>query len=70
MSKLIEEEELMKTQTRKIAMVTCLWFDKNAEEAANFYAKTFPDSRVTAVHKSPSDYPNGQAGAGAKTNLD
>ncbi len=45
---------------KKIA--TCLWFDKNAEEAANFYAATFPDSRVTAVLKAPSDYPDGKAG--------
>ena len=48
------------TEKRKIA--TCLWFNKNAEDAATFYAATFPDSRVTAVHKSPSDYPNGKAG--------
>src|SRR5450755_2542116 len=52
----------MKTLTNKIAMATCLWFDKNAEEAAKFYAATFPESRVGAVHKSPSDYPNGKAG--------
>jgi len=39
-----------------------LWFDKNAEEAAQFYAATFPDSRVTSVNKAPSDYPNGKAG--------
>ena len=37
----------------------CLWYDGDAEEAANFYAKTFPDSRVKAVHKSPGDYPGG-----------
>ena len=48
--------------TNKVRIATCLWFDKNAEEAANFYAATFPDSRVTAVHKSPSDYPSGKAG--------
>lgn len=30
----------------------CLWYDKDAEEAANFYAATFPDSEVTAVHKA------------------
>lgn len=41
---------------------TCLWFDKNAEEAANFYASIFPDSKVTAVQKSPTDYPSGKAG--------
>lgn len=53
----------MKTQTtNKIPLATCLWFNKNAEEAAEFYAKTFPHSRVTAVHKSPADYPNGKAG--------
>jgi predicted 3-demethylubiquinone-9 3-methyltransferase (glyoxalase superfamily) len=46
----------------KIKIQPCLWFNKNAEEAAKFYAATFPDSRVTAVHKSPSDYPDGKAG--------
>jgi 2-polyprenyl-6-hydroxyphenyl methylase/3-demethylubiquinone-9 3-methyltransferase len=46
----------------KIKIAPCLWFDKNAEEAARFYAATFPDSRVLAVHKSPVDYPNGKAG--------
>ena len=50
------------TKTKKINIATCLWFNKNAEEAAKFYAKTFPDSRVTAVNKSPADYPNGKAG--------
>ena len=39
----------------------CLWFDKDAEEAANFYAATFPDSRVTAVLRAPADYPSGKA---------
>jgi predicted 3-demethylubiquinone-9 3-methyltransferase (glyoxalase superfamily) len=48
--------------TDKTKIATCLWFNKNAEEAANFYAATFPDSRVTGVHKSPSDYPSGKAG--------
>jgi predicted 3-demethylubiquinone-9 3-methyltransferase (glyoxalase superfamily) len=52
----------MTTKTEKIALATCLWFDKNAEEAAKFYAKTFPNSRVTAVRKSPTDYHNGKAG--------
>ncbi|XHS78267.1 VOC family protein [Burkholderiaceae bacterium UC74_6] len=40
----------------------CLWYDGTALEAAEFYAKTFPDSAVTAVIKAPSDYPNGKAG--------
>jgi len=40
----------------------CLWFNKDALEAARFYAATFPDSQVTAVHHAPSDYPSGKAG--------
>jgi predicted 3-demethylubiquinone-9 3-methyltransferase (glyoxalase superfamily) len=40
----------------------CLWFDKDAEAAARFYAATFPDSVVSAVHRAPSDYPSGKAG--------
>ena len=40
----------------------CLWFDGKAEEAANFYVSLFPDSRVDAVHRAPSDYPSGKAG--------
>ena len=40
----------------------CLWYDKDAEDAARFYAATFPDSKVTAVHKAPGDYPSGKAG--------
>lgn len=40
----------------------CLWFDKEAEAAARFYAATFPDSEVTAVHRAPSDYPSGKKG--------
>lgn len=47
----------------KIAKNTiCLWFDDNAEEAAKFYAETFPDSFVSAVHRAPGDYPSGQEG--------
>jgi 2-polyprenyl-6-hydroxyphenyl methylase/3-demethylubiquinone-9 3-methyltransferase len=48
--------------TDKTRIATCLWFNRNAEDAATFYAATFPDSRVTAVRKSPADYPNGKAG--------
>ncbi len=40
----------------------CLWFDKDAEEAAKFYAATFPGSSVGAVHKAPSDFPSGKEG--------
>src|SRR4028119_887416 len=50
----------MKTTTPKNTV--CLWFDKDALDAARFYAATFPDSEVTAVHHAPSDYPSGKAG--------
>ncbi|NBO19549.1 MAG: VOC family protein [Proteobacteria bacterium] len=40
----------------------CLWYDHDAEEAANFYAKTFPDSKVSNVSRAPSDYPGGKKG--------
>ncbi len=40
----------------------CLWYDGTAEEAARFYAATFPDSRVDAVHRAPGDFPTGKAG--------
>ncbi len=40
----------------------CLWFDTEAEEAANFYAATFPDSKVGHIFHAPSDYPSGKKG--------
>lgn len=40
----------------------CLWYDTEAEAAAHFYAATFPDSHVTAVHRAPGDYPSGKEG--------
>lgn len=40
----------------------CLWFDRDAEAAARFYAATFPDSTVTSVFRAPLDYPDGRAG--------
>ena len=43
-------------------IIPCLWFDKQAEEAANFYVSLLPDSRVDAVIRAPGDYPSGQEG--------
>lgn len=40
----------------------CLWFDKDAENAANFYSTTFPDSKVSAVFHAPNDFPSGKKG--------
>jgi len=40
----------------------CLWYDGTALEAAQFYAKTFPDSSVGPVHRAPSDFPSGKDG--------
>jgi predicted 3-demethylubiquinone-9 3-methyltransferase (glyoxalase superfamily) len=40
----------------------CLWFNNDAQDAATFYAATFPDSQVTAIHKAPGDYPAGRKG--------
>jgi predicted 3-demethylubiquinone-9 3-methyltransferase (glyoxalase superfamily) len=49
-------EEIMRT------LYPCLWFDGNAEEAANFYTSLLPDSRVDRVWRSPADTPSGPAG--------
>ncbi|MEY4563763.1 MAG: hypothetical protein RLZZ618_3040 [Pseudomonadota bacterium] len=38
----------------------CVWYDHGAEEAARFYAQTFPDSSVGATHLAPSDFPSGK----------
>jgi predicted 3-demethylubiquinone-9 3-methyltransferase (glyoxalase superfamily) len=40
----------------------CIWYDKDAEAAARFYAKTFPGSTVGALHHAPGDYPGGKKG--------
>ena len=40
----------------------CVWYDKDAEAAANFHASVFPDSRVEAIHRSPLDNPGNKAG--------
>ena len=49
----------MKTYAKNMV---CLWYDGKAEEAARFYADTFPDSFVSAVHRAPGDYPSGKQG--------
>ncbi len=43
-------------------IVPCLWFNGNAQDAATFYAETFPDSRVDAISHSPSNFPDGKEG--------
>ena len=40
----------------------CLWYDKNGEEAARFYAETFPDSRIGRIMRAPGDFPSGKQG--------
>ena len=40
----------------------CLWYDKDAEDAATFYASIFPNSSVQAVHTAPADFPGGKKG--------
>ena len=40
----------------------CIWYDRDAEAAARFYAEVFPDSAVGAVHHAPGDYPSGKKG--------
>lgn len=47
---------------KKAKNTICLSFDGGAEEAAHFYAKTFPDSSVDAVHHAPGDFPSGKQG--------
>ncbi len=40
----------------------CLWFDKDAENAAKFYESIFPNSKLTKIHQAPSDFPGGNKG--------
>jgi predicted 3-demethylubiquinone-9 3-methyltransferase (glyoxalase superfamily) len=43
--------------------IVCIWYDSEAEEAANFYASVFPDTHVRGVHRAPADNPSSAAGA-------
>jgi len=43
-------------------LTTVLWFDGDAEEAARFYADTFPDSALGTIFRAPSDFPGGKQG--------
>ena len=45
-----------------VKIAACLWFNGQAEEAARFYAATFPDSRIDRVSRAPADYPSGKSG--------
>jgi predicted 3-demethylubiquinone-9 3-methyltransferase (glyoxalase superfamily) len=51
---------IMKNKTPKNTI--CVWYDKDALKAARFYAKTFPHSKVTGIHKAPGDFPSGKKG--------
>jgi predicted 3-demethylubiquinone-9 3-methyltransferase (glyoxalase superfamily) len=44
-------------------IVPCLWFESEAEEAANFYVSLLPDSRIETVQKNVTDSPSGKAGS-------
>ncbi len=47
---------------KQVKNTICLWYDGGAEEAARFYAATFPDSSVGAVRRAPAGFPSGQKG--------
>jgi predicted 3-demethylubiquinone-9 3-methyltransferase (glyoxalase superfamily) len=51
-----QENDMMSKNT------ICLWYDSDAVGAANFYAKTFPNSSVGAIYRAPGDYPDGKQG--------
>ena len=61
----VESVEGQRNQSKRITMkknTICLWYNHDAEEAARFYARTFPDSTVGAVQRAPSDFPGGKGG--------
>jgi len=47
------------TATKRAKNTVCLWYDGTAADAANFYAATFPDTRVGVIHRAPADNPGG-----------
>ena len=48
----------------------CLWYDKDAEAAARFYAETFPDSRVGAIYRAPGAFPSGKQEIGSASGME
>ena len=48
--------------TKPAKNTICVWYDHGAEEAAKFYAKTFPDTSVGRSHRAPGDSPSGKKG--------
>jgi predicted 3-demethylubiquinone-9 3-methyltransferase (glyoxalase superfamily) len=54
---------MMNTSNTPAKNTICIWYDRDAEEAARFYASVFPDSEVKAVHLAPGDFPDGKQGA-------
>jgi predicted 3-demethylubiquinone-9 3-methyltransferase (glyoxalase superfamily) len=62
---LLVEDELRTSPPEGHVMaknIICIWYEKDAEEAARFYAETFPDSAVKAICRAPGDYPAGKQG--------
>src|SRR6266581_7364153 len=53
---------LRKIETAVKSIIPCLWFDRQAEEAARFYVSLFPDSHVDEVVEAPADFPSGKRG--------
>jgi predicted 3-demethylubiquinone-9 3-methyltransferase (glyoxalase superfamily) len=66
----IRNEPVLKSTTSRVRgaldmkpkNTICLWFDKDAQQAARFYAATFPNSEVSAVHQAPGEFPSGKEG--------